>query len=594
MRIRSLTIEDALYLVALGLALGLRLFRLGAAPLTDAEASWALQALGLFSDKPLPLGPQPGYVLLTGLSFAIFSSTNFLARLLPALAGSLLVLLPVVLQPWLGTAGRLRWAGLVLAFGLAVDPGLVALSRTAGSLAPALAFGTLALALFARRWMVAAGIAAGLALLSGPALFHGLLILAVGWGFYRLVEKRRSRQPLEDASDQAPMAELPALQRAGVRSGLVALAGTLLAVGLLFLRAPQGLGALAAALPDYLRGWAAPGAIPALRLPAVLLVYQPVVLLLALLAAWRGWRSLRQGEHLGRLAAGLSLWALAGLVVTMLYPARQVGDLAWVLLPLWGLAALELPHYLPGLEHRSIRLAALGLAILLCILGIVIWVNLLNVDRYQGDPPLVWLVIGGVVILGLISLLMVAAGWSIVSARLGFIWAACILLGVGMFTALWGMTQVRPQGAQELWSTPPAAGQVDLLVGTLVRLSQATTGLDHEIEIALLDPSPSLRWALRQFHRLSSAAELAVTDAPMIVIAGQEQQTPTLAQRYRGQDLVWRVYPAWQSSLPPNFITWLAFRQAPLATQNVILWVRSDLFPGGLESLPAENQPASP
>jgi hypothetical protein len=159
---------------------------------------------------------------------------------------------------------------------------------------------------------------------------------------------------------------------------------------------------------------------------------------------------------------------------------------------------------------------------------------------------------------------------------------------------MWGMAQVRPQGAQELWSTPPAAGQVDLLYGTLVHLSRATTGHDHEIEITLLDQSPSLRWALRQFHRLSSAAELAGTDAPTIVITGQEQQTPALAQRYRGQDVAWRVYPAWQSILPPNFIHWLAFRQAPSVTQNIILWARSDLFPGGLELISGETQPVIP
>ena len=198
MRIRSLTLEDTLYILAFGLALGLRLFQLSAAPLSDEEANWALQALDLFSGRQPQLGAQPAYVLLTGLSFAIFNSSTFLARLLPALAGSLLVLLPAVLRPLSGETIHLRVAGLVLAFGFALDPGLVVMSRTAGSLIPALAFGILAMALFARRWMIAAGIAAGLALLSGPALMHGLLILAISWGVYRLVVQKPGRQPQED------------------------------------------------------------------------------------------------------------------------------------------------------------------------------------------------------------------------------------------------------------------------------------------------------------------------------------------------------------------------------------------------------------
>jgi hypothetical protein len=594
MRIRSLTYEDALYLLAFGLALGFRLFSLGAAPLTDAEANWALQALDLSRGSQPQIGAQAAYVLLTGLGFTIFSATNFLARLLPALAGSLLVLLPNILRPLLGDTTRLRWSGLLLAFGLALDPGLLALSRTAGSLMPALAFSMLALAFFARRKMIWAGIATGLALLSGPALLHGTLILALGWGMYRLVEKQNQRSAQKDSSEHNPSWQMPPLERSGLRSALFALLGTLLVVGMLFLRVPQGLGALAATLPAYLQSWISPGGVPALRLPVALLVYQPLVVVLALLAIRRAWQSPWVGKPIERLAVGLSLWVLVGLFVTMLYPARLVGDLAWVLVPLWGLAALELPHYLPGRESRSVRLVAGGLAALLCILSAVVWVNLLNLSRYQTTLLLFWLMTGGVAVLGIISTIMVAAGWSTISARLGLVWSLCLVLGLGMFSETWGVTNLRPQATPELWSTPPAAGQADQLIESLQELSQTTTGRKTEIEIVLLEDSPSLRWALRQFPHLTVADGLAASDAPAIVITSKTQQTPTLAQRYRGQDLVWRIYPAWQSVLPSNLAAWLAFRQAPMATQQIILWARVDLFPGGLEALPSENQPEIP
>jgi hypothetical protein len=594
MRIRSLTYEDALYLLAFGLALGIRLFSLGAAPLTDAEANWALQALDLSRGGQPLLGAQAAYVLLTGLSFTIFSATNFLARLLPALAGSLLVLLPNILRPLLGGTTRLRWSGLVLAFGLALDPSLLALSRTAGSLMPALAFSILALAFYARRKMIWAGIAAGLALLSGPALLHGLLILVLGWGVYRLVGKQPQRSAQKDPSEHNPSWQMPPLERSGLRSGLFALLGTLLVVGLLFLRVPQGLGALAATLPAYLQNWISSGGVPALRLPVALLVYQPLVFVLALLAIGRAWQSPRAGEPVERLAVGLSLWVLVGLFVTMLYPARQVGDLAWVLVPMWGLAALELPHYLPGRERRSVHLVAGGLAALLCILAAVVWVNLLNLSRNQTTLLLFWLMTGGVAVLGIISTIMVAAGWSTVSARLGLVWSLCLVLGLGMLSETWGVTNLHSQAAQELWSTPPAAGQADQLIESLQELSQTTTGHDTEIKIVLLDESPSLRWTLRQFPYLTSADSLAASDAPAIVITGKTQQTPTLAQRYRGQDLVWRIYPAGQTVLPSNLAAWLAFHQAPMATEQIILWARADLFPGGLDALPSENQPETP
>ncbi len=331
-----------------------------------------------------------------------------------------------------------------------------------------------------------------------------------------------------------------------------------------------------------------------LRLPVALLVYQPLVVVLALLATRRAWHSPRAEEPVRRLVAGFGLWALVGLPITMLYPARQVGDLAWVLVPLWGLAALELPHYLPGKERRSVHLVAGGLATLLCILAAVVWMNLLNISSYKTTLLLFWLMSGGVTILGIISTIMVAAGWSTVSARLGLVWSLCLVLGLSMLAGVWRVAILHPQAAQELWSTSPAAGQTDLLIESIRELSQTTTGHDTEIEIVLLDRSPSLRWTLRQFPHLTVADSLAASDAPAIVITNKIQQTPTLAQRYRGQDLVWRIYPAWQSALPSNLAAWLAYRQAPLAIEQIILWARADLFPDGLETHPNGDQPESP
>jgi hypothetical protein len=35
--------------------------------------------------------------------------------------------------------------------------------------------------------------------------------------------------------------------------------------------------------------------------------------------------------------------------------------------------------------------------------------------------------------------------------------------------------------------------------------------------------------------------------------------------------------------LPDNFIDWLTFRDAPLINEQIILWVRSDLFSGAAQ-----------
>ncbi len=76
----------------LPLPMGLRFVQLGALPLSDYEADWALQALRVVQGLKPAIGPNPAYVHLTAILFYIFGATNFLARFWPALAGSALVL----------------------------------------------------------------------------------------------------------------------------------------------------------------------------------------------------------------------------------------------------------------------------------------------------------------------------------------------------------------------------------------------------------------------------------------------------------------------------------------------------------------------
>src|SRR5512146_1342808 len=174
---RRFRYEPLLYALAFLLALAVRLVKLDAAPLSDAEARWALQALGVAQGTRPLLGSQPAYILLTSVLFYLLGAgTNFLARLVPALAGSALVLAPALF------AHRLKpRVSVILAFLLALEPGLVGLSRQAGSGILAVAAVLLAWGFWENRKPVWAGIFAGLALLSGSFLWPGLIGLGVTW-----------------------------------------------------------------------------------------------------------------------------------------------------------------------------------------------------------------------------------------------------------------------------------------------------------------------------------------------------------------------------------------------------------------------------
>ena len=168
---RRPNLETILFALAVFLAFALRLLRLGELPLSDEEARWAMQAFDFTKGLHPVIGPQPAYVLLTALVFYVFQASNFAARLLPALAGAALVFAPRFFRDRLG--GKVA---LILSFVMALEPGLLAFSRQAGSPIMVLSAVVFAWGFWRAGNLRGAGIMAGLALLS-PISFHAVCCL---------------------------------------------------------------------------------------------------------------------------------------------------------------------------------------------------------------------------------------------------------------------------------------------------------------------------------------------------------------------------------------------------------------------------------
>lgn len=627
MDLRKLSTEHLLYLAALALAVFARLVNLETAPLSDFEASAALQAwqVAVEPDVSLPLSANPGYILLTALLFKVFGSSNLLARLLPVLAGSALVLAPWFFRNRLG-----RLPAVVLAFGLALDPGLVSQSRLAGGPLPALALTLLALALVQPpepsrlRW-AAAGALAGLALLSGPAVFHGVVILGLSAGLAAVL-RITSHQDDERGAG-----------RSGGVFALAAMAASVLLGGTLLFLHPAGLSAWLGALPEYLAGWlpapagSAPVGDPALRVPVLLQLlilasYQPLALVFGLVGLVR--RSLN---------SLIGLWLAAALLIVLLYPARQVGDLIWVLVPLWALAAQVVAQTLAEIfplstpfsvsesgaasanaaaregEAGEFELArqgkfaltgiALSQAVLVAVLFGLLWLNLAGLAKTLIDAQAAMLrygVMAGVLLLAGLTTMLVGLGWSWQQARLGAKLGLLVSLGIYTFAGLTGATLLRsgavhfsPDERWSVWQPAPGVGDTDLLRQTVEQLSLWGTGDRRAADILVTVDSPALRWALRDFPaaRFTGTQALASGGAPAVVVTRQGEENPSLASSYRGQDFVWWSYPDLLGALPGEMAPWFAYRSLPWRAEKVILWARADLFPGGL---PGEADLVSP
>ena len=570
MKAHQVTVEKLLIAAVFLLAIYIRLIYLGTSPLSDGEATWALQSLDIARGDQVEIGPQVSYVTLTGAALYLFGSSNFVARIWPAIAGSLLVLVPLFFRRALGTT-----ATLILMVCLALDPGLVAASRLAGGPMMALGFALLALGLAYARKPLLAGISAGLAVLSGPGVIVGVLSLLLAWILASLLPGKTVIESNETPAEHPRSSWLTNQEWVNL---LLSAGATLLVVGTLLLRYPQGLAAWIASLPAYMQGWSELSTVPPLRLIAALLVYQPLALIFGGIAAVRGWL---RGDRLARI---LSLWFVFSLLLVLIYPARQVVDLVWALPPLWALAAMELAHDFQAV--RSNWLVATGEAVVVFLLLAIFWLNLTGTNMALVGVESYILrfgVLAGLLALIAVTAILVGLGWSWEAARAGLVWGLCAGLGLYGISVMWSASFRSEPDRLDLWQPAPITRNADLLLKTVEDLSEWNTGLTRAIDLTLATEAPSLRWALRNYPGLTTTMEdglASLPGAPAIFIARQTAVAPGLAQAYRGQDFAWWAYPGWDGALPPDFLRWLTTRQAPLRQEQVLLWARSDLFPG--------------
>jgi hypothetical protein len=577
MKLSKVFSEPVLYLLALALALAIRMTNLGQVPLTDYEASWALQAMDSMRGSHPIVGSQVAYVQLTSLLFFIFPPNNLLARFWPVLLGSLLVLAPYLIRDWVG-----RKAAVILAFALALDPGLAAVSRQAGGAMIAVAGGWLALGFWLKRKPVLAGVALGISFMGGESFWPGLLGLALAFGIAKLGNLVEiNAQPADGNNEDSSTRGIPLL-----RELIIAVVTTILLAGSLFMIVPRGLSGVFTGLTVYLGGWGQSSGVSSLQILAALLVYQPLALLLGIWGSIRSWRAV---EPLDRF---LSLWVLTALLLVLIYPSRQVGDLCWVLVPLLILAARQLERSL-WVEVES-KIPAFGMAVLVTVILIFVWINLVGISeglQTNLPAPNRWVVILiGILIVAIVTFL-VGWGWSMEPAIKGSLWGMYAALFLYLVFSLTHAVHLRPQLSAELWDRDYPVPQAGLLVRTLDSLSDRHTGRPSALDVTVVGvQSPALRWVLRDYEKVAFTDQLAGDIQPSVVITQQEEQ-PKLAASYRGEGFLWYEYTDWSLMLDSEYFPWWVQRISPQQKVSLIMWARTDIFPDSQGNITTAPQP---
>ena len=575
--------EGWLYWLAFLIALGFRIIQLGALPLTDSEATLALQALHIAQGKAPLLGPQPGYILLTAVLFAIIESTNFMARFVPAIVGSTLVFVPYFFRENIKPR-----PALILAFFFAIDPGLVALSRQANGTILAVTFLLFAWGMWRSQRAIPAGIFAGLALLSGPSLWAGLFAIGLTWVFLQGMVTRPTESDESETADHSPLSNLQ-FSNLQLRPALISLIITLLLGGTLFFLSPNGLSAWLSALPAYLKAWTLPAPMTPARMLFAFIAYEPLGIFLAIFALIRGYRT--KSPRILRL----SVWLGVALLLAVFY--RQTSELVWAIIPLLTLASLELGRVFNIFPEERVEVGVVVLALM--ILLVYIW---FDISKIGLDPqsqlgatvlPLFgrniqvaaapYVILLGAFLIIILCVSFVAFGWSVRTAWLGTTWAFVLFFGVYTLASAWGASGSRSQNGIEFWTPDQAPVQAKLLLSTVDDISEFSLGHTQSQPVTVMGiDSPALEWVLRD-HPVEMVATLNPQLAPPIVITPLMSDLG-LPSAYRGQDFTWRQIPQWQNIKAPDWIRWLVFRQLPRENETIVLWARDDLFPDAREA----------
>jgi hypothetical protein len=277
-------------------------------------------------------------------------------------------------------------------------------------------------------------------------------------------------------------------------------------------------------------------------------------------------------------------------LILLLIPGRQAVDLVWLVFPLWVVTVREL-YRIYTLADNSWPIY--GLTVLISVLFVLNWLTFTGMVFQIGNSQAVLLEFGlllASIFLVLIALAMVSGGstirlWSMPAEE----WHAPLKglsLGVAgmlilyMLSALVQGGYLRQGDPRSLWSDGSGAGQIRLLQDSIYDASITQTGRGDAIQGVVVGSWDTLRWALRDLEDIEYQESLDSEKLPPLIITSELDHFLVNQEMYRGQDFVLETRPGWEGIIPQDWRSWIAFRSGPVEKEDIILWIRNDIYSG--------------
>lgn len=602
-RARAITLEQAAYALVGLLAAGLRLYQLGLRPLYEGEAIQALASFRFVQGmEQAPSGDLiPAFFTGNVAAFTLFGASDIVARWLPTVAGTILVLVPYWFRHRLGRAGAL-----VASLLLAISPSAVYFSRALDGSILVAACGLLVVAgllnyVDTRRAgaLLTAAIALGVGLCAGPT-FVSLVLILVLFVLVLMATGRLLGREVGQASLAAAWRVLRDEKGLASKAG-VALAATFGLTATAFVLHPAGVGHAADLIGAWAKGFLPEsGGQPAIYLLLLLLRYEPLILVMGLLEGVRAALSLRKTPMWGRLSpqsvrlfpftAFLVFWTIVGSILILVAGHRPAGNILLVVVPLALLAGQGVERVwgwlsAPGL-HREAHSAAIVAAVVFG-LGVFFYlqmaafaftddyatVDVVGITLRMSTSYLLLALVAVVLFIGLAAVVWIWRGGAVLVA--GCWLATVVSLALFGFRAMWGLSIAHGMDPRELMIAQATAPDVRVFAERAEALSLARSGDAHTLPLTVdAATGPVVAWYLRDFKDLVVVEGLPAPPTTAAAVTLAMQDLP-IGETYRGRGFPlqshWSPWGLWRQT----FVRWLLFTEGsqPILDKEVVLWV---------------------
>lgn len=573
-----LTIEFVLYIALACAALFARVLALGDAPLTSDEARQAIASWNFINGKPDAFIGSP--LLFTGnaILFALFGANDTLARLLPALWGSALILLPALVRRELGRVGALVSSTL-----LAFSPSLIFFSRT---LDGAMIAVTCALAALAFAWryfaernareLSLAAIFAALALTAAREVWTIVLavVLFVVLSFRFQVSGSRLTQYATRNTQHA----------------ILFFVLTFLLTATTFTLRREGIGAAFDLLSAWLAGLQ-PG--PAFYDPLrLLLIYDPLVFFVGLLALVR-LSFVTLDEHTRTFFNALTFWVIIAFGVYTLGGDKNPARVVVIVVPLVLIVGWFIGDWLERAARETDREFFIAQEIPVLIFALVIgaFLYLIIVELATRGTLAITIVlarmfgwervVGGTldwqIVFALVLIALAAIAFLIV-ATVGWQRARTLAFALMLIVlAVWTVRQTAMlnydamRNAREFLVARAAASNVRDLERDLRDISRWRANDSYTLYIVADEKlSPIVAWTVRDFRNAHFAARPVAAQVLLLPAPATAPSSDWMGQTYT---LEMRRVSAPRTGL--EWLRWLLFRDVGVVERvSVELWMR--------------------